>query len=638
MTTKRFFIVTAVVLSIIIGILGGYIYWILSDLPGIKAIEEYAPAESSIVYADDGSVLAELYAERRTFVPSYQIPQRVKLAVVAIEDARFYHHPGVDIIGILRALYHDIKAGEIVQGGSTITQQLAKMLFLTPEKSIARKIKEAAISIQLEKRYTKDEILGLYLNQAYFGAGAYGIEAASQVYFGKSCKDIDIAEAALLAGLVRAPTAFSPFKDPSKALLRREVVLRKMYELGHITKAQLTAAENEPLPEHFNKRPFNAPYFIEYLKQHLEARYGDALYKGGLRIYSTINPEMQDAAEKAVTEGVRAIEKRVRPGIQGALLCIEPATGQIKAMVGGKDFWKSQFNRATQALRQPGSAFKPFVYVTALMHGYSPTDTINDSPVSYPGAVKGRPWIPKNYDGRYRGPITLRDALAYSVNVCAVKLLASLGVDPVIESAHRLGVRSPLQPYLPLALGASDLTLMELTSSYAVFADNGIRVEPIAYTRIKNRDGITIEDVRPTTTDVLDPDTAHMMTYMLRAVVEEGTAVRAKELKRPIAGKTGTTNDFRDAWFIGFTPRLITGVWVGRDNHKPIGPRETGARAALPIWMNFMEQVLKDKPVEDFAEPDLDKIKHASTGPNTPQTVDEIDSILEKVVSPKDTP
>jgi penicillin-binding protein 1A len=577
-----------IVLSILIGATGGFIFWTISDLPNTKMLQEYIPLESSRVYSSDGKVLAELYLERRTFIPHYQIPEHVKNAFIAVEDVRFYNHPGVDFIGIARALWHDIKAGGVVEGGSTITQQLARMLFLKPDKSIKRKIKEAALSIRIEQRYTKDEILGMYLNQAYFGTRAYGIEAASQTYFGKPTNELSIADAALLASMPKAPSKYSPFKNPEKAKSRRTIALRQMVDSHFITQAQSEEAENVPLPETPHFRKYDAPYFIENLRQNLEGKFRTELYTSGYKIYSTLDSGMQRAAEEAITNGLRSLEKRVKPGVEAALVAIDLRTGQIKAFVGGSNFWKNQFNRATQALRQPGSAFKPFVFITAIENGMMSEDIVRDSPVSFAGAKPGQRWIPRNYDGKYYGNVTLRTALAKSLNCATVRLATDIGIDGVIEMARRLGIRSQLHRYLPLAIGASDVTLIDMVYAYSAFA-SGQQPKIMFYERILNRDGVVIEENKPVIEHVLSEEDVQEMKILLKAVVEEGTAVRAKELKRPIFGKTGTTNDYTDAWFIGFDERLVVGVWVGRDDHTPIGPKETGARAALPIWIDFMK-------------------------------------------------
>jgi penicillin-binding protein 1A len=587
---RKNILIMMIAFSVLLGSLGGLSYWTAAGLPNIKLLEEYTPLESSRVYSSDGKMLAELYLERRTFVQYYQIPDQVRKAFIAVEDIRFYNHPGVDFIGIMRALWRDIKAGGVVEGGSTITQQLARMLFLTPDKSISRKIREAALSIRIEQRYTKDEILGMYLNQAYFGTRAYGIEAASQTYFGKSTSELSISDAALLASMPKAPSKYSPFKNPAKAKSRRDSALKQMLEYGFITQGQYEDAIDNPLPERPHFRKYDAPYFIETLRQDLEGKFGNALYTSGYRIYSTLDARLQDAAEEAVTTGIIQIEKRVNPGVEAALIAIDLRTGYIKALVGGSNFWENQFNRATQALRQPGSAFKPFVFVTAIENGMTSSDIVYDTPVSFPGAKPGERWIPHNYDGKYYGPVSLKTALAKSLNCATVRLAADIGIDDIVEMARRLGIRSRLQRYLPLAIGSSDVTVIDMVSAYSAFA-SGQRTTITYYEKILNREGVVIKETKPVIEPELSEEDVHEMKILLKAVVDEGTAVKAKELKRPVFGKTGTTNDYTDAWFIGFDERLVVGVWVGRDDHTPIGKKETGARAALPIWIDFMKKV-----------------------------------------------
>jgi penicillin-binding protein 1A len=497
----------------------------------------------------------------------------------------------------MRALWRDVEAGRLVEGGSTITQQLARMLFLTPDKSISRKIREAALSMRIEQRYTKDEILGMYLNQAYFGTRAYGIEAASQTYFGKSAQELSIAEAALLASLPKAPSKYSPFKNPAKAKSRRESALKQMMTYGFITQAQYEEAMGIPLPEHPHFRKYDAPYFIEILRHDLEGKFGNALYTSGYRIYSTVDAHLQEAAEEAVMRGIAEIEQRVEPGVEAALVAIDLRTGHIKALVGGSNFWGNQFNRATQALRQPGSAFKPFVYMAAIENGMMSSDIVYDTPISFQGAKSGERWVPKNYDGKYYGPVPLRKALAKSLNCATVRLAADIGVDDIIAMAQILGIRSQLQRYLPLAIGASDVTVIDMVQAYAAFA-SGQRPSITCYEKIVNRGGIIIDESKPARENVLSEEDVQEMKILLKAVVDEGTAVRARELKRPLFGKTGTTNDYTDAWFIGFDERVVVGVWVGRDDHTPIGKKETGARAALPIWIDFMKKVPLQIPSE----------------------------------------
>jgi len=594
-STSRKVIILFIILSALIGSLGSFIYWIISDLPKVKLLEEYIPVESSRVYSSDGKVVAELYVERRTFIPYYQIPEHVKKAFISVEDIRFYHHPGVDFIGIMRAMWHDIRAGGIVEGGSTITQQLARMLFLKPERSLMRKVKEAALSILIEKHYTKDEILGLYLNQAYFGTRAYGIEAASQTYFGKSVNGLTVGEAAILASLPKAPSLFSPFKNPEMARERRSIVLKRMLSHRFITNAEFDKAIGEPLPNTPHMRKYEAPYFIEFMRQRLEQKYGSELYTSGYKIYSTLDYRMQKIAEEAIKHGVEAIEQRREPGVQASLIAIDLWTGRIKAMVGGLDFWKNQYNRATQARRQPGSAFKPFVYLTAFESGILSQDKIIDSPISLKGSHKGEVWSPHNYDGKYYGLVTLKTALAKSLNAATVRLAGRVGIENIIETARRLGIKGDLHPYLPTALGASDVTLLELVSAYCTFA-TGKDIEPLTYERILNRDEVVLEETRPKAEEIVNRNVIEEMRISLEAVIREGTARKAREIGRPVYGKTGTTNDYTDAWFIGFDDSLAVGVWVGRDDHTPIGPRETGAVAALPIWIEFMKKVPLQTP------------------------------------------
>jgi penicillin-binding protein 1A len=603
------------ILVSLLGAAGGYLYWNLSDLPEIRSLERYQPMESSVVYSADGKVLAEFYLERRNFIAGYRIPALIKRAFVAIEDQRYYSHPGVDLIGMLRALYKDIIAKSIVEGGSTITQQLSKMLFLKPEKSVGRKLKEMIIALQIEKRYTKDEILGMYLNQAYFGTRAYGIEAAAQTYFGKSVFDLDAAEAAMLAGLQKAPTMYSPFKNPQKALSRRRLVLKKMFEAGYITADEFKSSDVEPLPLTPFYRKYTAPYFIEFLRQRLEEKYGEGLYKSGLRIYSTIDSAMQEAAEGAVQKGISEIEKRVKPGIQAAIIVIDPKTGHIRAMVGGNDFWETQFNRATMALRQPGSAFKPFVYAAALEQGMTADDEILDEPVMFQDNKPGSFWSPKNYDNQYRGYVSLKTAIALSLNAATVRLAEKVGVKSIVELARRCGIKSELQPYLSIALGASDVIPIELTSAYGVFA-TGKRVDPVPYEKVADRNGITLDETFPLPREVLSPEMVDKTKYLLNAVVEMGTAYKARALKKKLYGKTGTTNDFSDAWFIGFDEKIVVGVWVGRDNHKPIGRKEAGAQAALPIWIDFMKSVYQQEQSDNLTDPISKQARNrVSTGP-----------------------
>jgi penicillin-binding protein 1A len=587
---KNLFAVILVASGLLLGATGGYVFWILSDLPRIESLEEYTPAESSKVFSEDKQLIAEYYLERRTFIPYFRIPDHVRKAFIAIEDTRFYEHHGIDFIRIFGAIYQDIKAGGYVQGASTITQQLAKMLFLKPEKSIWRKVKEVALSIQIERRYTKDEIMGLYLNQAYFGTQAYGIVAASQTYFGKSVDRLSVADAALLAALPKSPNTYSPFSKPEKALRRRNTVLLRMMEIGFITEAQYTVAVAEPLPEKPFRRRYNAPYFVEYLRQKLEERYKDQLYSEGLKINSTLDYRMQEIAESAVEKGVQTVEKRTSPGVQAALVAIDIASGKIRAMVGGTDYWTTQFNRATQALRQPGSTFKPIVYLTAFNLGMTPEDRIMDEEITFQGNEPGELWSPQNYYGKYEGEVTLRYALSHSLNSATACLADDVGMARIIKTARLVGITSELKPYLTIALGAADVNPLELTYAFKTFAD-GKRVDPVYFEKIFDRNGITIEEPSQNSERVIDEGVLLELRSVLRSVVTDGTGQLAKSLSRPVYGKTGTTDDYTDAWFVGFDDNIVLAVWVGRDDHTPIGPKETGATAALPIWVDFMKRL-----------------------------------------------
>lgn len=595
--------------AVLIGGGTGYIIFSLLDLPEVNLLEQYKPSITSRVYSDNNKLLAEFFLQNRTPVAFSDVPEMLIKALIATEDTRFHDHLGLDLRGIIRAMYHNIKARKVVEGGSTLTQQLAKILFLNPERSYSRKFKEMILALRIEQRYTKREILSLYLNQIYFGSGAYGVEAASQIYFGKHAKDLDIAECALLAGLPRSPKYYSPFKAPLSAARRRAHVLNRMTVTGIISKAQSDEAKITPLPvDSAVKTGGPAPYFIEYVRQKVEERFGSSiLYSGGLNIYTSINDDLQNYAEQAVAEGILKIEsrhkRRVSSPLQAALLAIEPATGRIRAMVGGRDFGQSQFNRALQALRQPGSAFKPVIYAAALDRGFGISDILDDSPLTIK-LDRNKNWSPENFSRTYQGQVTLRNALIQSLNVPTIRLLENIGINETIQYAKKLGIKSSLRPYLSLALGSSDMTLADLTAAYAVFANHGIKMGPVSILSITDTTGRVLYANDALPTQAIDPETAFLTTDLLRGVIEHGTGWKARELGRPAAGKTGTTNDYRDAWFIGYTPSLVAGVWVGYDDQTSIGYRETGSRAALPIWLAFMKKALDDRAPEDFIAPE----------------------------------
>jgi penicillin-binding protein 1A len=501
---------------------------------------------------------------------------------------------------------------DVVQGGSTITQQVTKSLLLTPEKSYARKIKEAILAYRIEKSLSKTDILSIYLNQIYLGQRSYGVEAAAQTYFNKSAADLNLAESALLAGLPKAPSAYSPIRHPDRAKRRQQYVLERMAESGYITRDEAQAALDYPLkiaPAE-NKNITVAPYIAEQVRQYLQTAYGNApLYGEGLKVYTSVNLLMQGAAQRAVEAGLKAFEKRQgvkkgEPRVQGALVAMEPRTGYVKALVGGLRFLENQFNRATQARRQPGSAFKPIVYAAALDKAYTTSSIIIDAPIVFPSRGKQPFWEPRNFDREFEGPVTFRHALSHSRNVITVKILQDIGVGYAIKYARRLGISSPLEPNLTLALGSSGVSLLELTRAYTVFANQGMLVEPLFITKIVDRHGNVLEENKPRLSQVISAETAYLMTSLLQSVVEEGTGRGVRALNRPCAAKTGTTSDMRDAWFIGYTPDLITGTWVGYDIEKPLGKRETGAVAASPIWLRFMQEVLEGTEIQVFPVPD----------------------------------
>lgn len=605
----------ALILILLCGVISGSTagaYLALSwDLPQIRELEDFTPSAVTRIYSRDNVLLAELFVEKRIPVPIETIPEYLKTALLAMEDRSFRKHSGIDLRGIARAIVTDIRAGRIVEGASTITQQLAKTLFLTPKKTIVRKLREMLLAFQMERRYTKDEILALYLNQVYFGSGAYGVESAARIFFGKTAGEMTLAECALVAAMPRLPSKYSPLVDPELSVRRRNIVLKVMRNIKKITEAQYQEAVNEPL--NLNKTDDTgrkAPWFVAHIKKRLENTLGSSmLYKGGLTIRTTLSHAMQQQAEEAVSNRLDELEARMaRNGITGpdpeaALVCTDVRTGGILAMVGGGDFNKNAFNRATKARRQPGSAFKPFVYALAIEQGFAQNKLILDAPVVFRAGRKGRDWRPENYSGSYLGEITMRKALALSKNIPAVRLIEMLGPASVIRFANGFGINSPLSSNLSLVLGTSEVSLLELTSAYAVFPNRGKRIAPFGVADIQDRNGRTIWRAKPEIGVAMSETGAAVMTDMLRAVITEGTGRSAKIIGKPIAGKTGTTDKNRDALFVGFSPEITTGVWVGRDEYKTLGKGETGARAALPIWIDFMSKALAESEFEYFDTP-----------------------------------
>jgi penicillin-binding protein 1A len=686
--------------SISVGALGGLLFVYSSDLPQIHALEDFQPDVVTELYADDGQIVGNFALQRRVLLTYEQFPPVLKDAILTTEDQHFEDHWGVDFTRVAGAAWKNLLAHRVVEGASTITMQLAGTLFLDrSDRRMGRKVQEALLALQIERHYSKQQIFTMYCNQIYLSHGTYGFEAASEYYFGKSVGQLNLQEAALLAGLIRGPS-YSPILHPQRALARRNLVLELMEHADKITPAQYRQAVAQPLGLHL-QAPRNtlAPYFVEEIRKYLESTYGtEMVHQRGLRVYTTLNVAMQQAANRAVRDGLHAYDRRhgwrgrldnilanksgtldtyedddwrwpinkgdyveglvmaadqksasiklgslhatLTPpdfawtgrksptdllkvgdlaefaikeingsvarvqleqnvGPQAAIVAIDNPTGEIKAMVGGYSFDESKFNRATQAQRQVGSSFKIYVYSAAMEQGFTPFDTILDAPFTTMSG--GQPYSPHNYDEKFEGVITLRRALDGSRNVPAVKLAEKVGMNAVIDMARRFGITSPLPPYLPITLGAADLNLLEHTSAFTVFPNDGIRIDPHMIRRVTTYDGALLEQAHPMVHDVVEPDVARTMTSMLEDVIARGTGTPARVLNRPAGGKTGTTNDFTDAWFIGFTPEITAGVWVGYDDKSvSLGKPETGAIAALPIWLEFMQGALDGKPVQAF--------------------------------------
>jgi len=687
-----------VLFSALIGASAGLLLVYSTDLPQVEQLEHYRPSSITELYDDQGRVVGSFALQRRVVSNYGDFPALLREALISIEDKDFYSHWGINVWRIAGAAYRDIESGGRVQGASTLTMQLARNLFLSPDRSFRRKIEEALLAIQIERRFTKQQIFTLYANQIFLGHGAYGFEAASEYYFSKPARDLTLEEAALLAGLPKAPGQYSPILHPDRALKRRNLVINAMLEDGKITANQANDARGQPLGLKLQHDPNSlAPYFVEEVRRYLENRYGtDQVHEGGLRVYTSLDTELERAANHAVLDGLAAYERRhgwkghlenvlregqsltgyehpdweeepelggyvhalvtslvahgaivkfgryaatlteadgawtghkledilragdlvyvkissftsetkahvsleQDSGAQGALIAIDNASGSIKAMVGGRDFEESKFNRATQALRQVGSSFKPYVYTAAIDQGARPDDTILDSPITFETA--SGPYVPHNYDEKFEGTITLRRALAQSRNIPALKLASTIGIRTVIDYAHRFGITSTLPAYLPVALGAAEVTLFEQTSAFSVFPNDGVRVTPRYITKVTDYEGRVLEEDFPDVRDVIAARTARIMTSMLREVVLHGTGIAAASLNRPLGGKTGTTNDFTDAWFVGFSPSMTAGVWMGYDEKKSLGAKETGAHAALPIWIEFMKVALAGREPGDF--------------------------------------
>ncbi|HTS34615.1 MAG TPA: PBP1A family penicillin-binding protein [Candidatus Solibacter sp.] len=705
-----------VLVSALVGATAGLLLVYTTDLPQVDALENYRPSSITEIYDDRGRVIGSFALQRRVVASYDDFPPVLRDALVSIEDKDFYRHSGINFFRIVGAAYRDIESGGKVQGASTLTMQLARNLFLSPDRRWQRKVQEAMLAIQIERRFTKPQIFTLYANQIFLGHGVYGFEAASEFYFSKLAKQLTLEEATLLAGLPKGPAYYSPIVHPDRAQKRRNLVINALLEDGRITAAQAAQAREAPLVLHLAHDPNSlAPYFVEEIRRYLEGKYGtDQVHEGGLKVYTSLDVDLQKAANQAVLDGLAVYERRhgwkghlenvvadgfvlekyTHPdwddepevngyvhalvtsvgtgiatlkfgrytaalgqadvawtqqkladilkvgdvcyvkilslgtngaarvsleqdsGAQGALLAIDNATGGIKAMVGGRDFNVSKFDRVTQALRQVGSSFKPYVYTTVIDGGASPDDTILDEPISFETA--SGPYSPHNYDEKFEGLITLRRALAQSRNIPALKLANKVGIKSVIDYAGRFGITSKIPPYLPVALGSAEITLMEQTSAYSVFPNDGVRITPRYLTRVTDYEGRVLEEDFPDVKDVISQRTARIMTSMLREVVLHGTAIAVAKLPFPVAGKTGTTNDFTDAWFVGFSPSMSCGAWVGFDEKKSLGAKETGAHAALPIWSSFMTAAMAGKDAGEFQPPPV--VAHAAEKVDTPDT------------------
>ena len=616
---------------VVAGALAAAVHVFSRDLPSTARLEMIEPTLKTQVFAADGSVLGEFYVEDRVLVPLEEIPRHMIDAIIAVEDRKFYQHWGVDIFGIARALVTNLVTHRRrPHGASTITQQLARNLFDMYELSIRRKIREALLAIRIERAYSKDEILEMYLNQIYFGAGAYGVEAAARVFFGKHAAELTLGEAALLAGLPKNPRDYSPIHHLDHALRRRRVVLQAMVETGAIDEATARRVAEEPVAVRTGatrRRSEFAAYFLEEVRQYLEARYGaDRVYHDGLRVYTGLDPVLQRVAEDSLEAHMRRME-RLRhyehtraeydsacargedPGppqyLQSAVVAIDVQTGLVRALVGRRSFRDSKFNRATQARRQPGSAFKPFIFLAAIQNGFTPADLVLDAPIVL-DLPNGDVWKPKNFTEKFSGEVTLRHALDESINIAAIRLLMALGPQAAIDVAHRLGIRSRLANVYSLALGVSEVTLLELTNAYATIAAGGMRGEPIFVQRVEDRDGRVLEDNTIYREEVVDPRSNYVLTSMLQSVINEGTGRRARlmGLREPAAGKTGTTDECTDAWFVGFTRELAVGVWSGFDRKKTMGRAMTGARVSLPVWTYVMKAFYRDHKAPPFEPPE----------------------------------
>jgi penicillin-binding protein 1A len=624
------------------------------DLPSPEHLQAITPATKTRVLDRRQRLIGEFYRENRVLVRLDDVPPDLIHAFLAVEDRNFRDHWGIHLASVARAGIKNILSLRVREGASTITQQLARNLFLTHEQTVSRKVREAVLALRIEQNYSKDEILEMYMNQIYFGDGAYGIQSAARSLFGKDIGDLTLAESALVAGLPRNPWGYSPFRHPEASVARRNLVLRSMKECGFITPDQFQAARAETLNVATGPHgPKNAPYFMEVVRQYLERELGtEAIFEGGLTVNTTLDLDWQHAAEAALESHVETLEKDTRAKttratflaerdkgenppsaqyLQSAALVVDAQTGAIRVLIGGRSFEDSNFNRVTSAKRQPGSAFKPFIYLTAIEKGYYPSYTVMDAPVVF--YEKGQePWRPRNYDREFRGPVTLREALARSINIPTIKIQEEVGTGEVIKTARAAGISTPIPEFRSIALGTAEVTLEDLTYAYAVFANNGIRVDPLFITRIVDKSGNVLREMHPEAREVIPAPPVAVLNNMMETVVNHGTGAssRAYGFTLPAAGKTGTTDDYSDAWFVGYTPKTVAGVWVGYDQPHPIGSGMSGTRAALPIWAEIMKTVTAGDDPARFDVPDQvvkRKVCRETGLPATaacPETVDEI--------------
>ncbi|MDA8244613.1 MAG: PBP1A family penicillin-binding protein [Elusimicrobia bacterium] len=636
---------------------------ILSDIPSVDKLDEYTPSLTTYVYDINNSVIAEFSVEKRAILPLNKIPVDMQNAVIAMEDQNFFRHWGISPRGILRAAMRDVLHRRIAQGASTLTQQLSKLIFLKPEKTIGRKIKEMVLALQIERNFSKQEILALYLNQIYFGTGVYGVQSAARLYFGKDVSEMTLGECALLTGLIPSPERFSPFAHPDRARQRRHLVLQRMREEGYITEAEAKAAEAEPIPdEKFSMHSGHAAYFVEYIRQQLEPKYGTAqLWKGGMKIYTTLDLSMQIPAEEAMERNLAKYDQVAADALaaqkkedeaedkdkgaedeekdaaspssttlQGAFVILDTRTGAIKAMIGGRDFQTSKFNRVTQAARQAGSTFKPFVWMSALLSGYTPASMIEDSPMAYYNDGKDwrllegatdqyaidlavqpfvgnkdfQIWVPNDFDGKFLGRITLRHALEQSRNLASIYLVTHVGPTLVADVAHRAGVKHNLDAVPSIGLGTSLVNPLEMASAFSTFANGGIHAEPFGVLRVTDNQGRVLEESVPEETEAFSPQLSYVLVNMMKGVIQRGTGIKASTLKRPLAGKTGTSQDAKDMWFIGMTPDLTAASWMGYDDFASIPVKDWSSSLAVTWWTDIMASVFKNQPVRDFPVPD----------------------------------